>query len=1448
MKQQDKRYGLVALRNGQRLYDGASCTTATSNDDGSGDDPGPRTTNNDKNDHNDTAENDQNHQQHVHLRPFMCLDHAVADNDDGNGTLDVSLFNKRRHQLSVLRLTGRRSNYPATTVLDSFTVSGPKHDGGDSNNDRSRRNKSMINNVLILGRNELLMTLYAGCGCDEINRFDNARSSGARNCDDETNLPDNSTRSSDDNCERQRKGRRERDTGIPFAVTTEAVARRCRHCQRQTSWVRRYLSRQVLQFYSKTEAIEVSPGSEEIQQDSSNDNLRDPSNVTMRFRVGQSLPYCILLNGEKLKDNIDYDDNIDRGKRQHSGWSHRVLRLHLGDTIGIRCHPEALRACAASHPSGTCIDDFDDDECGANIDNVLEFQVVELFSREYNDGNDDAIKTLRNQEIVFASASSSLDTTMHVDDSLPKEDAETSRQIITDHRGTDDTSIAADFASPTIASTVSTNSSKEQRYDTTFAQEKRKSSTSPNSDVIYTVDRTYLRNDDSSTTATRNSSTTNTNTINSSNDDDRNCTDSAILTVDLGVKTLEKTTTTTRMILPVVPIENFFFPPFFGTKKFVIYLAVHEDNDGFARGLEQCRQIINDDVLHNHHLQFDGTRHITMWSGMMTSQQANQVSLRCSSNDSSKMAADLMTSFNAISFSGMCRWGDHGVYLKLAYESQQRLQWIVQTCIKGLPHESHHKCDHLSLYRPRGAQGWHKKMTNLAFGKINDVLGSYNWDPVKPHSVRVKIVGEEYNKCRVLIDFHDTAGQSLGANDVNTQSVSIDQIKKVQPKLASKEKDDGHDEIIARQTGQKIVSITKSEYSVSGKDHNITSETCEGTSQTSKMPERLLKPRLEPETSECSLGGITNLRHNLPVKTSLARVYLVAYGQDLSSNKRQKIERNLGRFGAIAWSDDDKPDINLDDYNIMIISKAVSSLEKVVPHIKKMKHWKAYRSLKAKKITTSVTDDILLQQYLREFNVYCVYSSWADSCVKSKSLLLPPPREDVWPYLPEVTTGEKTRKRDRECDSKEVVASISQGSHRSIKGSGSKRIKRYLPKNVELAAQFKELSELHRSMALAKDDQWKAYSLGVCASRLLRLDFEVNDDPDTIRKLESIKGFGKGTIDKIKQYLEEGKLRRIEEFKTDSERLAIQQFTNIWGVGMSRAKELLHAGYKSIEDILGGLKRGEIQLSRNQLVGVECYDDIHDNNRMERSEVEEIAHIVEQTAAALFPGIEVTIMGSYRRGKETCGDVDLHLTHPQYATKIPLDSLGRIVNALWDQKFIAFHLAVLNGMSSGLEIDDFAANSRRVPYSAWMQTKRIASDQSRKMEHDFWMGCVKSPVIQGTRRRVDIKFYPYRERVFASIYFTGNGFFNRSMRLWATYKHDMKLSDHGLFDRATGMKRIMEASTEREVFDFLQVKWKEPNERDGFDAMEPKDEEEHVVEFKSQKEFFKDSEDYIWVK
>jgi DNA polymerase/3'-5' exonuclease PolX len=76
--------------------------------------------------------------------------------------------------------------------------------------------------------------------------------------------------------------------------------------------------------------------------------------------------------------------------------------------------------------------------------------------------------------------------------------------------------------------------------------------------------------------------------------------------------------------------------------------------------------------------------------------------------------------------------------------------------------------------------------------------------------------------------------------------------------------------------------------------------------------------------------------------------------------------------------------------------------------------------------------------------------------------------------------------------------------------------------------------------------------------------------------------------------------------------------------------------------------------------------------------------------------------------------------------------------------------------------------------------------------------------------------------VFAALYFTGNTYFNRSMRIWAEKKFKLKLNEFGLYHLGTDQSALLEPQTEKEVFDRLEMKWKEPTERDSFDAVESK--------------------------
>ena len=234
---------------------------------------------------------------------------------------------------------------------------------------------------------------------------------------------------------------------------------------------------------------------------------------------------------------------------------------------------------------------------------------------------------------------------------------------------------------------------------------------------------------------------------------------------------------------------------------------------------------------------------------------------------------------------------------------------------------------------------------------------------------------------------------------------------------------------------------------------------------------------------------------------------------------------------------------------------------------------------------------------------------------------------------------------------------------------------------------------------------------------------------------------------------------------------------------------------------------------------MDCYEDIVEE--MARDEVDALGGLVKESVELLYPGAQVTIMGSYRRGKNTCGDVDVHITHGSFVKKIPVKALGKIVDLLWQNGHVAFHLTLLSGMTTGNKLEDYMRSGKSMPRDAWKWSKAVQHSYARSNEKSAsYMGVFNSPLKKGKRRRIDIKFYPYRERIFASLYFTGNGYFNRSMRLWAHRRFGFSLNDHGLFLRGTS-DRVMETSKESDVFDKLQLVYKKPHERDCFDAVEP---------------------------
>ena len=179
---------------------------------------------------------------------------------------------------------------------------------------------------------------------------------------------------------------------------------------------------------------------------------------------------------------------------------------------------------------------------------------------------------------------------------------------------------------------------------------------------------------------------------------------------------------------------------------------------------------------------------------------------------------------------------------------------------------------------------------------------------------------------------------------------------------------------------------------------------------------------------------------------------------------------------------------------------------------------------------------------------------------------------------------------------------------------------------------------------------------------------------------------------------------------------------------------------------------------------------------MTREEVKEIFEKVKEELLKILPEevISAEVCGSYRRGKDLCGDIDILITRNDEGI---IDGIIQtLVEKLMDKKVIVDILSLGGGKGDNKNV---------------------------------FMGiCVGK---SGINRRIDIKVYTKEEFPFAVLYFTGNAYFNRSMRLFAK-KKKMHLSDKELSYRNTGKK--IECKTEEDIFKALGITYKAPHERE----------------------------------
>jgi DNA ligase (NAD+) len=340
-----------------------------------------------------------------------------------------------------------------------------------------------------------------------------------------------------------------------------------------------------------------------------------------------------------------------------------------------------------------------------------------------------------------------------------------------------------------------------------------------------------------------------------------------------------------------------------------------------------------------------------------------------------------------------------------------------------------------------------------------------------------------------------------------------------------------------------------------------------------------------------------------------------------------------------------------------------------------------------------------------------------------------------------------------------------------IRVSKNRKIEKiFEPKNI-LSSKSKmvSLNEKFIDLLSSLEDLMKMKGEGFRARAYHKAMETVMAFPGKISSSDELKGqpgIGDTILKKFKEFQETGTLKLLEREKG----LPRYIFAKIYGVGPKRAQSLVDKdGITTIKE----LRENPDLLNNVQKKGLKYYEDIL--QRIPRNEIVKYEKVLDKAFKKVSKkGDRFEIVGSYRRGAKTSGDIDIIITNDKDDREI----FGKFIDELEKEKILVELLS--KGATKSLTIG-------KLPKS------KIA-------------------------RRLDFMYARPSEYAFSTLYFTGSKAFNVVQRQRAI---DMgyTMNEHGLF-HLTGPKKKKKGDqvkgdfpNEKAIFDFLGMVYKGPTER-----------------------------------
>ena len=276
------------------------------------------------------------------------------------------------------------------------------------------------------------------------------------------------------------------------------------------------------------------------------------------------------------------------------------------------------------------------------------------------------------------------------------------------------------------------------------------------------------------------------------------------------------------------------------------------------------------------------------------------------------------------------------------------------------------------------------------------------------------------------------------------------------------------------------------------------------------------------------------------------------------------------------------------------------------------------------------------------------------------------------------------------------------------------------------------------------------------------------DDINNANQLEGVKGIGKTILTKLNEYIETGTLQILEKERNNP----INVLTKVHGIGPKKAKQLIELGIENVVDLKNKQNESEIEklLTDNIKLGIKYFNDIE--KRIPREEIEKYKSILDElfNENTELINTKYDIVGSYRRGNKTSGDIDIIITNTNDNKEI----FKTFIDILIEKNII------IEVLSRG----------------------KVKSLTICKLPNEI-------------PRRVDFLYSPPDEYYFALLYFTGSKVFNTLQRQKAL-DLGYTLNEHGLHKINKGVKgdKVNQNFTsEKSIFDFLEMEYCPPEKR-----------------------------------